>query len=338
MNKVFSLSVVIVGFLLASAIGVAQSPSNVAQPDSQRRIPDFLIGVPGKDKQRALRELTEQSDQWAELRRRCGNLLVADHSLDREFRDDAELTALLGKIRAMNLPLQLEVGAVKQWGKTGQECFDRQQPKWERFLRCGGVIDSIAMDEPLVCTQVHLKMGDDAMEHALEETVKFVGLVRRAYPHWMVGDIEGFPGLPLDDLIRWIDQLEARLKADHGRGLDFFRLDVDWMHFVHNTGKGRWSDIKRVENHCRSKNIPFSIVYWASNYPAMLKKELADDVTWYVGAIQMGFNYAAVGGTPDQIVVQSWVAGPPTILPETAPFSFTRSALDIVNRFRPEKK
>ena len=318
-------AVALVLTFVAGMTGIAQSPSE------QQRIPNFLIGVPGKDKQRALRELTEQPEQWAELRSHCGNLLIADHSLNREFPDDKELTELLGKI---DLPLQLEVGAVKPWGKTGQACFDRQKPKWERFLRCGATIDSIAMDEPLVCTRIHLKMGDDAMEYALEETVKFIGLVRRDYPNWMVGDIEGLPGLHVDVVIRWIDQLEERLKASHGRGMDFFRLDVDWMHFVHNTGKGCWADVKRVENHCRSKNIPFSIVYWAANYPAMLKKELADDVTWYVGVLQMGFDYASVGGKPDQIVVQSWVNGPKTILPESTPFSFTRSALDVFKRFR----
>jgi len=109
------------------------------------------------------------------------------------------------------------------------------------------------------------------------------------------------------------------------------------MHFVHNTGKGSWRDLKRIENHCRAKGIAFSVVYWAADYPAMKRLDLADDVTWYVGVMQMGFNYAAVGGNPDQIVVQSWVDGPDTFLPETQPFTFTRSALDGVERFGKKK-
>jgi hypothetical protein len=47
----------------------------------------------------------------------------------------------------------------------------------------------------------------------------------------------------------------------------------------------------------------------------------------------MGFDYAAVGGKPDQIVVQSWVDGPNTFLPETQPWTFTKSALDLTERF-----
>lgn len=49
----------------------------------------------------------------------------------------------------------------------------------------------------------------------------------------------------------------------------------------------------------------------------------------------MGFDYAAVGGRPDQIVVQSWVDGPQRFLPETEPFTFVRTALDISERFYP---
>jgi hypothetical protein len=49
--------------------------------------------------------------------------------------------------------------------------------------------------------------------------------------------------------------------------------------------------------------------------------------------MQMGFDYAAVGGSPDQIVVQSWIDAPETYLPETDSLTFTRSALDVVKRF-----
>ena len=296
------------------------------------KIPTFILGPPGRNDGQAIRKLAEHPDQWEQLRKRTGNLLYADHVLHRQNPEDVALTELLGKFRQMNLPLQLEVGAVKPWGKTGAETFAKQKPMWERFLRCGALIDSIAMDEPLNCCDTHLKM-ENAMEYAATETAEFIALVRKDYPNWLIGDIEGFPALSADQVIQWIDLLEAKLKAKGVRSLDFFRLDTDWMHFVHDTKKGSWREMKRIEDHCRRKEIPFSVVYWAANYPAMLKRDLADDVTWYVGVLRMGFDYAAVGGKPDQIVVQSWVDGPNTFLPETKPFTFTNSARDLTERF-----
>ena len=78
------------------------------------------------------------------------------------------------------------------------------------------------------------------------------------------------------------------------------------------------------------------MVYWAADYPSLLKRNMADDKTWYIGVMQMGYDYVAVGGRPDQNVVQSWVAGPPTILPENEPFTFFNSVLDIAERIIPD--
>jgi len=304
-----------------------------------KKVPAFVLGPPGRNDGQAIRELADHPELWEQLRKRTGNLLYADHVLHRQNKDDAKLTELLGKFREMNLPLQLEVGAVKPWGKTGAEAFTKQKPQWERFLRCGALIDGIAMDEPLNCCEFFIKddLKDiDRIEYAATETAEFIALVRKDYPDWLIGDIEGFPSLTADKLVQWIDLLEAKLKAKGVRGMDFFRVDTDWMHFVQDTKRGCWRDLKRIENHCRGKGIAFSVVYWAANYPAMLKLNLADDLTWYIGVLQMGFNYAAVGGKPDQIVVQSWVEGPSTFLPETKPHTFTNSALDLTERFLPQ--
>ena len=317
-------------FLLCTASLVAAEPV--------KPIPAFVLGPPGRNEGQALRDLANHPEQWEQIRNRAGNLLYADHVLNRQNPEDETLTELFRKFREMNLPLQLEVGTVKPWGKTGAEVFAIQKPMWERFLRCGAWIDSIALDEPLVCCTFVLVEdlnGVEPLEYAARETAEFIALVRRDYPDWQIGSIEGFPSLSAEQLIKWIDLLETKLAAKGVRGIDFFRIDTDWMHFVHDTKKGSWRDMKQVEDHCRRKGIPFSVIYWAANYPAMLRQDLADDLTWYVGVLQMGYAYAAVGGKPDQIVVQSWVAGPNTILPETKPFTFTNSARDLLERFLP---
>lgn len=297
------------------------------------KVPQVVIGPPGIDGGRTLIEPANRPDEWKESR--CGVaggtiLTYADHNLHRQISDDAELTDLFTKLRQIDIPLELEVGAVKPWGKTGTDCFEKQKPIWERFLRAGALIQGISMDEPLTCCYNDLEAD---MEYAAEETADFIARVREDYPFWTIGDVEGFPVLSADELIRWVDLLENKLKERGIRGLDFFRIDTDWMHFVHDTGKGSWNDLKRIENHCRAKSIPFSVIYWAANYPAMQKLALADDSTWYVGTLQMGHDYASVGGAPDQFVIESWVGAPSAILPENADWTFMRSARDFIKRF-----
>ena len=314
-------------FFLCLALGTVTA---LAQ---RPELPKCVIAPPGFDECRALRELAHAPEQWEQCRKHIDAINIADHVLHRHFGDDKELADLFGSFKTMNLPIHLEVGAVKPWGKTGKECFERQKPQWERFIRLGADIRGIAMDEPLNCCDTHLKM-ENALEYAATETAEFIALVRKDYPDWIIGDIEGFPALPVDQVVLWLDTLQSKLEAKGVRGLDFFRLDVDWMHFVHNTGKGSWHDVKRIEEVCRSRGIPFSIVYWAADYPSLDNRGLATDQVWYVGVMQMYFDHLAVRGRPDQIVVQSWVNGPKTILPESEPFSFVRSVGDVAGHWQ----
>jgi hypothetical protein len=131
-----------------------------------------------------------------------------------------------------------------------------------------------------------------------------------------------------------LDALQTRLKHVSGRGLDFFRLDVDWMHFIYGDG-GSWTEVKALEDACRLRGIAFGLIYWAADYPQMNKLRLADDSTWYVSIMQQGYDYATVGGKPDQYVIESWVGAPVQMIPETAAWSFSRSALDFSRRFVP---
>ena len=60
---------------------------------------------------------------------------------------------------------------------------------------------------------------------------------------------------------------------------------------------------------------------------------MADDSTWYTGIMQQGYDYALLGGVPDQYVIESWVGAPARALPETGDFTFTRSVRDFVRKF-----
>jgi len=115
------------------------------------------------------------------------------------------------------------------------------------------------------------------------------------------------------------------------------RLDVDWASFV-VCEPCSWRDVKMIERECRKRKLPFGLIYWAADLPAMRRKGLSDDATWYTGVMQQGYDYAFVDGAPDQVILESWVQAPERMLPEAAEFTFTRSVRDFTQKFvRPER-
>ena len=300
-----------------------------AAPAASR--PEVWMMPPAAPDGSSLRELFEHPDQWAETRSRVDVLGYADHILNKQFTDE-QLRTWLPQLGKWNLKRGLEVGAIKPWGTTGRKVFEIQRVAWERFQSLGGKIDSIAMDEPLCCVRRDLKLPDD---YAVEETAQFIALVRNNYPDIRIGDIEGYPFLQAPDLIAFLDKLQARLKELNVRGLDFFRLDVDWNHFTNGNAllPGNWRDVKNLEIACRQRKLPFSLIYWPADYPRMRQLGIADDSTWYVGVMRQGYDYLFVGGAPDQYVIQSWVGAPSRELPENGEWTFTRTVLDFTTKF-----
>jgi hypothetical protein len=276
----------------------------------------------------SIRQLFDHPEQWTKTRSYAGVLGYPDHLLNAQF-NDKELGNWLPQLKHLRLKLGLEVGAIKPWSKTGANTFDVERPMWERFSSLGGEIYAIAMDEPLAATQ---EAWHESMNYAVQETATFIQLVRKRYPDVLIGDIEPYPSFSADELVIFIDSLQARLKQLHVKGLDFFRLDVDWMNFV-SERKGGWIEVKSLEDACRQRLIPFGLIYWAADYPKLNHMKLADDSTWYVSVMQQGYDYASVGGAPDQYIIESWVGAPTHTLPETREWTFTKSVLDFGRKF-----
>lgn len=294
---------------------------------------EVWIAPPGTENGAHFRELFEHPDEWRETRSRVDVLFYADHNLDRQFTDD-ELRAWFAKMAEWKIRFGMEVGAIKEWGQTGEKTFSVERGKWERFEHLGGNIHAIAMDEPFLCARKKLKKTD---EYAVNETAAFIALVRRQFPKTLIGDIETYPSVPIADHRWWIETLNKRLAEMGVRGLDFYRLDVNWAVF-NVLGQGSWREVKTLEQYCRSKALPFSLIYWASDYPALLRRKLAADDTWYVSIMRQGYDYAMVGGAPDQFVIESWVGAPSRSVPETDDFTFTRSVRDFVRKFVTDKR
>lgn len=290
--------------------------------------PEVWMMPPGQESARAFRELFEQPDAWKETRSMIHVLACTDLHTKRHFSDE-EMKAWFAKMNEWGLKFGMEVGAIKPWGLTGEKTFNIEKPMWDRVQRFGGKIYAIAMDEPLLCCRHHIKKPDD---YAVQETASYIALVRKHFPDTLVGDIETYPSISVADHVWWIEALNKRLAEMGVRGLDFYRLDVNWANFVVQ-GHGTWREVRKIEQECRKRKLPFSMIYWASGLPAAQRKGLADDSTWYVGIMEQGYAYALQDGQPDQFVVESWVQSPSRCLPETGEWTFTRSVRDFVKKF-----
>jgi hypothetical protein len=313
---------------LAFGLCVLGTPLSSAWAQGTGPKPTVWVGPPSYDDGRCFRELFEHPDGWKATRSAIDVLFYADLNFNKQFKDD-ELRAWFAQLKQWGIKLGMEVGAVKPWGITGEKTFNAERPIWDRVQRLGGEIYAVAMDEPLICTRMHIHKPDD---YAVQETANYIALVRKHYPKVLIGDIETFPSIPIPDHFRWIESLQKRLAELKVRGLDFYRLDVDWVTFTVRN-EGSWREVKKLEQFCRSRKIPFSLIYWASCYPALKQRGLADDSTWYASLMQQGYDYALVDGAPDQYVIESWIDAPSRSLPETADFTFTRSVRDFAQKF-----
>jgi hypothetical protein len=101
-------------------------------------------------------------------------------------------------MRGWDLRLELEVGAIKPWGITADDTLRQELPMWDRVRRFGGHLDSIAMGEPLSATREALHRPD---AYAVEQTARFIQMVRQAYPSVLIGDIGPYPSISAKDQI-----------------------------------------------------------------------------------------------------------------------------------------
>lgn len=316
--------IILIAVSLFPAVSVWSDEPRVYQPE-------VWMMPPGASNACGLRELFTQPEGWTETRSLVTVIGCTPNQLTKNF-SQGELREWLPQIEKWGLKLGLEVGAVKEWGPTGQKAFDLQRRQFDRIQSLGGKISALAMDEPFCCVRQRLKQPD---AYAVAEAANFVALVRKNYPGFRIGDIEPYPFFQRPELLSFIDALQARLTEMKVRGLDFFRLDVDWNQFTigNRIYAGNWPEVKQLELACRQRKLPFSLIYWAADYDRMKQLGLADDATWYVGVMQQGYDYAFVGGAPDEYVIESWVGAPAECLPELTDWTFTRSVRDFCRRF-----
>jgi hypothetical protein len=281
----------------------------------------------------SLRALFEHPESWAQTRDRIDGIGFPDQPLKTKFTDD-ERRAWFAQLARWHLKLSLEVGAIKEWGPTAAQSFPKGARTWDKLIADGARIDSLAMDEPFSFSR-HFQQQTTA--YAADQTARFVAFVRQRYPNILIGDIEPYPGIPAGDMLAFIDAVQEILHHWHLHGLDFFRVDVDWMHFrLHDrAGQDGWAGVRNLQAEIQHRGLPFSLIYWAADFPSLSAAGREDGQTWERGIMDEGAQYAATGAVPDDMAIESWLQMTNPAVPETEPGTFTHSVLDFTTRYAP---
>jgi hypothetical protein len=269
------------------------------------------------------RDLMTQPAQWPVVRSQIDAISYYAWALNNQY-SDAELTAWFAQIQSWGIELQLEVGAIKQWQADASIMFGFERTAWDRFVSLGATIHQVNMDEPFFAVR-HFGLGSD--QYAVDQVAEYIQLVRANFPTTKVGSIEPYPAFSRPELEWWITHLNQRLVELNEAGLDYFCLDVDWRVFGPDA-EDDWFDVKALELFCRANAVPFSLIYWGSD-----DNVAPTDQGWYEGAIAQGAAYQAVGGKPDEYLVQSWLTAPVNTVPETFQYSFTHSVRDFSDAY-----
>ena len=337
----------------SGASSVASAPASVSYPPSQATMEQIgRVSIMPRNDQ--FDYIMANLDQWAQVRAFSDVYGNADHQLNRHSPDDEVLSAGFAKLKEWGMKLELEVGAVKEWAVTGNKTFTTQKPMWDRFIRCGMEINALSFDEPLI-NVLHneaysfLENREARFQYAVKETADFIEQVRKHYPNTLVGDIEVYDSLTAEENIRWIDALQSELASRGVRGMDYYRMDVNWAAFKKRKDlrEKHWKEVVAVQEHCKSVGLPFSMIYWSSNVSDYYEEgqKIVDnpDKVWYDAIMKQGEEFKAVGGNPDQFCFETWInienehgerlQMPPTTLPETLQYSWMNSVLDFYEKY-----
>lgn len=245
----------------------------------------------------------------------CGdNTLPAFRSVDA-FR----------QLETWGVATAVEVGAVKEWGCTGDQEFRNADAAVRNIEANGGRVAILAMDEPLLGGQ-H-EVGGVSCGYDVEQigaaTANFMNQVATAHPSVVVGDIEPYPIFSVEYLEAWIVELERQ-----GVKPAFFHLDVD-LERLRVEGQDVEADLVELDRFMESRDIAFGVIL-TSNW-----RQAGSNRAYYQSTMRWAERVAAAVGRPSHLIFQSW-QGPapsgaheiPSNLTETDEFSHTRLILD----------
>jgi len=269
------------------------------------------------------RDICSRWSEWAPARARTEMLGSADHVLGAVGA--AELAACFSRIEESGLALSLEVPVLKETADcaSGQSCFETHVGLWDNFRALGADLRSLYMDEPFFAVRTYGAQLPYSDNDAINQVIIWMRLVREAYPHVQLLQVEPYPALSAADLNWWQRALHAACAATGTPIVDFFVLDHDWA-----APGWTYNGIRQVQAQSRALGIPFGVLFWASN-----QKNSTWDTAWRRGLIRQGRMYRRAGIFPDLYDINDFMSIPRATVPDTTLGTYTESVRKFTEMF-----
>jgi hypothetical protein len=319
----------------------------------------WLIPPPWPGNGQCLRELVQRGDEWKKARSQVRGIGTYAWLLNVHHSDD-DLRTMFARLEEWKLGFGLEVPVLKakNWGMPdplqAQLAFDQLAGFTARFRSLGmGEVAWFAFDEPVYAARYaipasgatvppaaaielfgRVKMDPDAahrIAYAAAETASFIAQMRKAHPTSHLGDIEPYPALNPDEIETAVNAIQKSCAERGIKGLEFLRLDVDWDLMEQKTF-GSWAEVNQIAAMCRVRGIAFHMIFWSANQPRLVKSG-ANPMHWRDGILHQAEAYRAANGTPDALIIESWLHTPEHAVPETNAETFTASLLDFLKAY-----
>jgi hypothetical protein len=192
-----------------------------------------------------------------------------------------------------NIKLAIEVPAIKPWDCNGQKAAQMTLQFVDNVRKAGGNVQYLAMDEPYVSGFLYCK---EKMEETAKKTVNYLREIKKAAPQIQVGDIEVYPYFNVNQLTSWLNALQQ-----NGATPAFFHLDSNVHRIDVSPNISLSADLGSLKTYLHSRNIPFGIILWSGYNP-----EPTDEAYFNRTMLWTNRVHTAIG-TPDQIIIQSWI-------------------------------
>jgi hypothetical protein len=232
---------------------------------------------------------------------------------------DAQLKQVVSDLNRRGIVIAVEAGPLNPTSYCGRDVegfagADSSVQIVNRIREAGGTTNFLSMDEPFAFASLY--SGPQACHWSPEkvagEVAKFIKKIRAVSPNIIVGDTEPlWQDVNITEYERWMDAFQNVV----GYPLPFFHLDVDWT-------RPDWPQAAlQLEAYTKDHGVKFGIIY---------NGDISDqtDHEWTSHAAERMVEYEVRhGGSPNQVLFQSWVDKPDCVLPETAPDTFTHLIL-----------
>jgi hypothetical protein len=242
-----------------------------------------------------------------------------------------------------------------QRGQTGLKSARAELAILKRVVKAGGRVQTLTLDGPISrVIKGGRRKGDGgaagtlgySLKESIDHLVVYVETVSRAHPEVEIGLIVNFGHWDFEGRESYFGASSYSAGSGHSYDevLDALLARGPLIRFVHADSpfdylvskrspynprwKGERDRLLALEAYCRRKGLGFGLI---CNTEA---RQSGSDREFYEQTLQVLQLYRAVGLQPDSFTVESWFEFPRQLLPETAPYTFTRLARDFAAQVR----